>query len=149
METLNMRSRLNRATALIACATMGAIFYFAAIRTTGQATRIPRTPDGHPNLNGIWQATTTANWDLLAHTMRPAVAQPGVYPDVPVLAPRSWRWARLAACRPDLASSKAMRFHTSPRPPRKRKTTPNTGWIATPKSDATCRGFRGPCTCHI
>jgi len=37
-------------------------------------------------LNGIWQATTTANWDLLAHTMRPAVAQPGVYPDVPVLA---------------------------------------------------------------
>jgi hypothetical protein len=37
-------------------------------------------------LNGIWQATTTANWDLLAHPMRPAVAQPGVYPDVPVLA---------------------------------------------------------------
>src|SRR6266478_2317529 len=86
METLNMRSRLNRATALIASATMGAIFYFAAIRTTGQATRTTRTPDGHPNLNGIWQATTTANWDLLAHAMRPAVAQPGVYPDVPVLA---------------------------------------------------------------
>jgi hypothetical protein len=37
-------------------------------------------------LNGIWQATTTANWDLLAHAMRPAVGQPGVYPDVPVLA---------------------------------------------------------------
>src|SRR3977135_424893 len=86
METLNMRSRLNRATALIACATMGAIFYFAAIRTTGQASRTPRTPDGHPNLNGIWQATTTANWDLLGHAMRTAVPQPGLYPDVPVLA---------------------------------------------------------------
>src|SRR3984893_7414753 len=86
METPNMRSRFNRATALILSAMIGAIFYLAAIRTTGQTTRTPRTPDGHPNLNGIWQATTTANWDLLAHAMRPAIAQPGVYPDVPVLA---------------------------------------------------------------
>src|SRR5882672_9793757 len=86
METPNMRSRFNCATALIASATMGAMFYLAAIRTTGQAIRAPRTPDGHPNLNGIWQATTTANWDLLAHAMRPAVGQPGVYANVPVLA---------------------------------------------------------------
>jgi len=27
----------------------------------------PRTPDGRPNLNGIWQALTTAYWDLEAH----------------------------------------------------------------------------------
>ncbi len=87
-----MRSRPSLANALIAGAAVGAIFGLAAIRLTGQAartaqaTRAARTPDGHPNLNGIWQATTTANWDLLAHTMRPAVAQPGVYPDVPVLA---------------------------------------------------------------
>jgi hypothetical protein len=27
----------------------------------------PRTPDGKPNLNGIWQAMNTANWDLQAH----------------------------------------------------------------------------------
>src|SRR5438309_11459375 len=86
METLIMRSRFKRTTALIACATMGAIFYFAAIQMTGQATRTARTTDGRPNLNGIWQATTTANWDLLPHAMRPAVAQPGVHPDVPVLA---------------------------------------------------------------
>ena len=25
---------------------------------------IPRTGDGKPNLNGIWQAVKTANWDL-------------------------------------------------------------------------------------
>src|ERR1700745_2205132 len=90
-----MRSRSNLSTALVASAVMGAVLYLAAVRMTGQATRaqVPaqapraaRTSDGHPNLNGIWQATTTANWDLLAHTMRPAVAQPGVYPDVPVRA---------------------------------------------------------------
>ena len=27
----------------------------------------PRTEDGKPNLNGIWQSVTTANWDLEAH----------------------------------------------------------------------------------
>jgi len=31
------------------------------------AARGPRTPDGKPNLNGIWQVLTTANWDLLGH----------------------------------------------------------------------------------
>ena len=30
--------------------------------------RAPRTTDGHPNLNGIWQAMNEANWDLLPHT---------------------------------------------------------------------------------
>ena len=87
-----MRSRSNLSKALIASAAMGAMFYFSAIRMTGQADAtkqaIHPAPalDRHPNLNGIWQATTTANWDLLAHSMRPAVAQPGVYTDVPVLA---------------------------------------------------------------
>ncbi len=31
------------------------------------AYRAPRGPDGHPNLNGIWQAMNTANWDLEPH----------------------------------------------------------------------------------
>src|SRR5262245_16087293 len=39
-----------------------------------------------PDFSGIWQANTTANWDLLTHEARPMVAQPGVYPDAPVLA---------------------------------------------------------------
>jgi len=38
------------------------------------AYRAPRTPDGKPNLNGIWQALNTANWDLLEHAARPALA---------------------------------------------------------------------------
>jgi hypothetical protein len=29
--------------------------------------RAPRTPDNKPNLNGIWQALTEANWDIQAH----------------------------------------------------------------------------------
>ena len=35
-----------------------------------QAYKAPRTPDGKPNLNGIWQAVNTANWDLQGHAAR-------------------------------------------------------------------------------
>jgi hypothetical protein len=31
---------------------------------------VPRLPDGHVNLSGIWQANNTANWDLLTHNAR-------------------------------------------------------------------------------
>src|SRR5258705_10977956 len=37
------------------------------------AYRGPRTPDGKPNLNGIWQVLSTANWDLLAHSAQDGV----------------------------------------------------------------------------
>jgi hypothetical protein len=44
---------------------------------------IPRLPSGKPNLNGIWQALNTANWDLEPHMAKPALAmRPG--PVVPV-----------------------------------------------------------------
>jgi hypothetical protein len=33
--------------------------------------KAPRTPDGKPNLNGIWQAMTTAHWDVEAHPAAP------------------------------------------------------------------------------
>jgi hypothetical protein len=39
--------------------------------------RAPRAGDGHPDLNGIWQALVTANWDLLDHE-----AQAGPYPEL-------------------------------------------------------------------
>jgi len=38
-----------------------------------QARPVPRTADGHPNLTGIWQAMTTANWDIQAHSARRGV----------------------------------------------------------------------------
>ena len=31
------------------------------------AYRVPRAGDGRPNLNGIWQALNTADWDLVSH----------------------------------------------------------------------------------
>lgn len=31
----------------------------------------PRAPDGHPDLNGIWQAINTANWNIEAHPAAP------------------------------------------------------------------------------
>jgi len=51
----------------------------------GQAYRAPRGPGGHPDLNGIWQALNTANWDLEAHAAQESqdieagtlLAQPG------------------------------------------------------------------------
>jgi hypothetical protein len=41
------------------------------------AYRAPRLADGHPDLNGIWQALVTANWDLQDHE-----AQAGPHPEL-------------------------------------------------------------------
>lgn len=35
-------------------------------------SQIPRTPDGKPDLNGIWQAVNTANYDLEDHGVAPS-----------------------------------------------------------------------------
>src|SRR4030095_8631105 len=42
---------------------------FAPSLASGQTApyRAPRGPDGKPNLNGIWQALNTADWDLEGH----------------------------------------------------------------------------------
>jgi hypothetical protein len=42
-------------------------------QTPAQTTpyRAPRTKDGKPNLNGIWQALNEANWDLEGHSAAP------------------------------------------------------------------------------
>ena len=51
-----------------------AVLFLAAPPVSGQpAYKAPRMPDGKPNLNGIWQALNTANWDLQEHAARPGL----------------------------------------------------------------------------
>jgi hypothetical protein len=48
------------------------------------AYRAPRLADGHPDLNGIWQALNEANWDVEMHMARPALqTRQGPYGPVP------------------------------------------------------------------
>ena len=79
-----MRNRFTSMMLVIATAAVVGGASLAVIPGAGQSQG--RTTDGKPDFSGIWQANTTANWDLQTHEARPMVAQPGVYPDVPVLA---------------------------------------------------------------
>ena len=37
------------------------------------AYKAPRSADGKPNLNGIWQTLNTANWDIQGHAAQPGL----------------------------------------------------------------------------
>jgi len=47
--------------------------WLAVTTVAGQAPgyRAPRTKDGKPNLNGVWQAVNEANWDIEGHSAAP------------------------------------------------------------------------------
>jgi hypothetical protein len=47
--------------------TVTAVCLLAPLSAAGQASAIRRTPDGKPDLSGIWQAMTTANYDIQDH----------------------------------------------------------------------------------
>ena len=58
---------------LVALAMLGALHGTGASVAAAQAASgyaPPRTPDGHPDLQGIWQALNTAAWDIEDHNAR-------------------------------------------------------------------------------
>ena len=78
MKTRFSGSTIGFATAFLTAAAVSSVFWFTEKPTAGQAGqarapyRAPRTADGKPNLNGMWQALNTAHWDLVDHAARPS-----------------------------------------------------------------------------
>ena len=67
-----MGSRRKRREFAVVAAVMIAVLWGAMpTASEAQTPSLPRGPDGKPNLNGIWQAINTANWDLQEHAARP------------------------------------------------------------------------------
>jgi hypothetical protein len=67
-----MRSGFRWAVIASASVAVVAVLWWIGVPTAGQSSAYtaPRTADGKPNLNGIWQAVNTANWDIQDHPAR-------------------------------------------------------------------------------
>jgi len=82
-----MRQGFRSLLAAAAGAALTALVSFWITPVSGQqaaAYRAPRGTDGHPDLNGIWQALNEANYDVEMHMARPALqTRQGPYGPVP------------------------------------------------------------------
>ncbi len=56
---------------IVAAAALFLVLPLAGGNAEAQTGDVARAWDGHPDLNGIWQANNTANWDLEDHPARP------------------------------------------------------------------------------
>jgi len=55
---------------VIPAGAIAALFLSVTGVSAQPASKLHRMPDGKPDLNGIWQALNTANWDLQEHAAR-------------------------------------------------------------------------------
>ncbi len=82
-----MRHGIRSLLTAAAGAAIAALISVSIAPVSGQqapAYRAPRGADGHPDLNGIWQALNEANYDIEMHMARPALqTRPGPYGPVP------------------------------------------------------------------
>ena len=62
-----MRNQYGRLIVRTAAVAVGLLLAVATVTSQAPAYRAPRTSDGKPNFNGIWQALNTAYWDVEAH----------------------------------------------------------------------------------
>jgi hypothetical protein len=77
-----MRSALQSVALVLATAASVWLLSFSSLTGQSRGPAVPRL-NGKPDLNGVWQAINTANWDIQAHNAKPALAmRPG--PLVPV-----------------------------------------------------------------
>ena len=79
-----MRSRIRSVLIPVGSAAAVALLWLVVTATAGQAPTAARFPSyraprlaGHSDLNGVWQAFVTANWNIQDHD-----AQPGVHPEL-------------------------------------------------------------------
>jgi hypothetical protein len=83
-----MRKLIRRVLPAFVSGVAGAWLAIAAwpVASEAQGYRPPRLADGHPDLNGIWQALNEANYDIQMHVARPALAlRDGPYGPVPAM----------------------------------------------------------------
>ncbi len=71
-----MRSAVRHVGIAVAAAAAGALgtAFVLPVQGQGEPSAIPRLANGRPDMNGIWQALNTANWDLEPHAARAALA---------------------------------------------------------------------------
>jgi hypothetical protein len=72
-KSLTLLSTLSTASAAVVCFSLLMIPRGAQAQTAPAkaVAKGPRMTDGKPNLNGVWQAITTANWDIQDHSAAP------------------------------------------------------------------------------
>src|ERR1700687_2322194 len=80
-----MACKVSRAIRAITIAAGAALVVMSATLSTAQSSAYvtPRTADGKPDLNGIWQAVNTANWDLQDHQAQGGLPQMGAIGAIP------------------------------------------------------------------